>query len=784
MGDSGDTAGSVFSFGSTKAGAVSDVADGATAGGVACDDGGASAIHAGRWMSGKLPKQPLELVIVRSDLASALDGLESNLKARLDELEARHGDALSELSASHQRQLDSLGDRLLSGPARGLHCRHGRSELNSNLKVVNTEDAFQVVSPVTTYQTFFGHSCGREAVDRTSTKCIMPVTSELPKRGPSKRTSTWNSAGSNGIQELANEVCKGSAVDVTLDLPDVTVEISDAATQIADQPGVGPSTPLALLAARIRNLSQACDEEETCGLTVRSSILDYSFSNSRPVFEPPSQKLLATSWLDVFEGFVRGPSFDIASGIPIVLFGILLGVETDYMSEHGGESNFVFMMAHVCFNIWAIAELFIRVVVFRRDFVFGEDKVWNALDVVMVATSVMDVVVWIAVREKAVLSAGMLRTLKGVRMLRLVKTCRIARMLRYMHEFKKMVFSLQASITTLFWCVTVIFSLVYIFAILFTQGATDHIARLVANGQPDHVQIGELNHFYGSLTRTIFSLYIAMSNGMSWEAVLRPLMPVHWSYTLLFMIFITFSIFGLLNVLTSVFVESTIKSAQHYKELVIQEAQSKKETAVVHLRNLFKQMDMDSSGELDLKEMRKYLAADCECIGYLEACDININDVDVLFRLIDRDNSGFVNLDEFCEGCMTLKGEARSYDIHCLMYEQSRSLNKWSHFQRVMLKNYAELGQAFLIVGEVVTTLQENLETHVRTVDRLMDGIERAFGALDASFVVKETCASKEGLCSAVKKTPAPMEVASESRPAVTPTGLQTAMVRTRGSFP
>eukprot|EP00927_Polykrikos_kofoidii_P013022 TRINITY_DN15670_c0_g1_i2.p1 TRINITY_DN15670_c0_g1~~TRINITY_DN15670_c0_g1_i2.p1 ORF type:complete len:817 (-),score=149.10 TRINITY_DN15670_c0_g1_i2:35-2353(-) len=772
MGDSGDTAGSVFSFGSTKAGAVSDVADGATAGGVACDDGGASAIHAGRWMSGKLPKQPLELVIVRSDLASALDGLESNLKARLDELEARHGDALSELSASHQRQLDSLGDWLLSGPSRGLHSRHGRNELNSNLKVVNTEDA--------------------------------------PKRGrPSNRSPTWNSAGSNGsatsrkFQELANEDCKGSEVDVTLDLTDVTVEIredatqitdqprvkveiSDAATQITDRHRVGPSTPLALLAARIGNLSQACDEEEeTCELAGRSSILAYSFNNNRPQFDqPPPQKLLGSSWWDVFEGFVRGPSFDIASGIPIVLFGILLGVETDYMSEHGGESNFVFMMAHVCFNIWAIAELFIRVVVFRRDFVFGEDKVWNALDVVMVATSVMDVVVWMAVRERAVLSAGMLRTLKGVRMLRLVKTCRIARMLRYMHEFKKMVFSLQASISTLFWCVTLIFALVYIFAILFTQGATDHIARLVANGQPDHVQIGELNHFYGSLTRTIFSLYIAMSNGMSWEAVLRPLMPVHWSYTLLFMIFITFSIFGLLNVLTSVFVESTIKSAQHYKELVIQEAQSKKETAVVHLRNLFKQMDMDSSGELDLKEMRKYLAADCECIGYLEACDININDVDVLFRLIDRDNSGFVNLDEFCEGCMTLKGEARSYDIHCLMYEQSRSLNKWSHFQRVMLKNYAELGQAFLIVGEVVTTLQENLETHVRTVDRLMDGIERAFGALDASFVVKETCASKEGLCSAVKKTPAPMEVASESRPAVTPTGLQTAMVRTRGSFP
>merc|ERR1712217_649650 len=45
------------------------------------------------------------------------------------------------------------------------------------------------------------------------------------------------------------------------------------------------------------------------------------------------------------------------------------------------------------------------------------------------------------------------------------------------------------------------------------------------------------------------------------------------------------------------------------------------------------------------------------------------DDDDALFKLLDLDGSGCVDIEEFCDGCMQLKGEAKSYDIKVLMHE-------------------------------------------------------------------------------------------------------------------
>merc|ERR1712194_336505 len=51
-----------------------------------------------------------------------------------------------------------------------------------------------------------------------------------------------------------------------------------------------------------------------------------------------------------------------------------------------------------------------------------------------------------------------------------------------------------------------------------------------------------------------------------------------------------------------------------------------------------------------------------------------------LFRLLDADGNGEVDIEEFCEGCLRLKGDAKSFDIHCLMYENQRMLGMWKEF--------------------------------------------------------------------------------------------------------
>eukprot|EP00438_Fugacium_kawagutii_P002156 Skav219897 [mRNA] locus=scaffold841:182067:184126:+ [translate_table: standard] len=46
--------------------------------------------------------------------------------------------------------------------------------------------------------------------------------------------------------------------------------------------------------------------------------------------------------------------------------------------------------------------------------------------------------------------------------------------------------------------------------------------------------------------------------------------------------------------------------------------------------------------------------------AFLDSMGISTEDVGVLFKLLDADNSGLVELEEFVSGCMNLHGTAKS----------------------------------------------------------------------------------------------------------------------------
>merc|ERR1712113_447611 len=60
----------------------------------------------------------------------------------------------------------------------------------------------------------------------------------------------------------------------------------------------------------------------------------------------------------------------------------------------------------------------------------------------------------------------------------------------------------------------------------------------------------------------------------------------------------------------------------------------------------------------------------------LEALEITAFDARSMFKLLDRDDSGLIDIEEFCDGCLRMKGEAKSFDIQCLIYESQRLITK------------------------------------------------------------------------------------------------------------
>merc|ERR1711920_475048 len=106
-----------------------------------------------------------------------------------------------------------------------------------------------------------------------------------------------------------------------------------------------------------------------------------------------------------------------------------------------------------------------------------------------------------------------------------------------------------------------------------------------------------------------------------------------------------------------------------------------RELYTMHMKEVFKQIDIDESGTIAPDELELFLG-DPDLMLYLEALEINVVETRSLFKLLDRDESGQVDINEFCEGCLRLKGDAKSFDIHCLMYENQRMLCKWKDFMQ------------------------------------------------------------------------------------------------------
>merc|ERR1712083_609476 len=162
-----------------------------------------------------------------------------------------------------------------------------------------------------------------------------------------------------------------------------------------------------------------------------------------------------------------------------------------------------------------------------------------------------------------------------------------------------------------------LFFVTYCFSLWFTQSAWSYAWERVEIGEsiPD-----DLVKYYGSLWQTIYSLYMAVSGGLNWGYILDPLHNVGAFSVFMFLLFISISIFGVLNIVTSVFVESAMQCTQYYKDLLMQEKARRAEVYTSHMLTIFRQMDTDRSGTISMAEMEGFLSEGTVC-NYFEALE-------------------------------------------------------------------------------------------------------------------------------------------------------------------
>mmetsp|Transcript_70616 Transcript_70616/g.111952 ORF Transcript_70616/g.111952 Transcript_70616/m.111952 type:complete len:257 (+) Transcript_70616:2-772(+) len=246
---------------------------------------------------------------------------------------------------------------------------------------------------------------------------------------------------------------------------------------------------------------------------------------------------------------------------------------------------------------------------------------------------------------------------------------------------------------SVFWAFVLLLIIIYVFGLIFVQ-----VVRGYAHEFDDPSAVSNsLTEFWGTLPRSMFTLYKSISSGISWHEVVTPLADVHELLVALFIVFISFTIFAVLNVITGVFCEAAIESARQDHEMMIQQHLAEKELFVAEMYKVFNVKDKESQ-MMSIADFERVLE-DKKTKNKLEVMQLDITDAWELFKLLDSDDSCMVDVDEFVQGCLRLKGMAKAIDVAKLTYDtrsrQKRILRMMHYLDKRLQKIQSHLDIPF-----------------------------------------------------------------------------------------
>jgi hypothetical protein len=272
------------------------------------------------------------------------------------------------------------------------------------------------------------------------------------------------------------------------------------------------------------------------------------------------------------------------------------------------------------------------------------------------------------------------RMLRVVRISRLVRVCRVIRVVGFITALRTLVDSIACTLKSLGWALLLLAMIIYVFGILFTQAVVDFV---YSNGHADDPGDQELLFFFGSLGVSTLTLYQAVTGGMEWRELTILMERLHFVWTILLMAYIAFILFAVLNVVTGVFCNSAIENAQHDHDVKMHAQMERKRADTLILQKLFSDVDKDASGSITLGEFERYLA-DEKIVAYFSSLQLDVSEAWKLFKLIDADESHVIDLEEFIEGCLRLRGPAKALDLADILYQNEGFMKKVTDFMTDM----------------------------------------------------------------------------------------------------
>jgi len=390
---------------------------------------------------------------------------------------------------------------------------------------------------------------------------------------------------------------------------------------------------------------------------------------------------------------VHGGTFQSIASFMIVLNALYIGANTEATLNAemaGRQPHSLWGVGDIIFATWFTLELLMKLWAERTMFVFGAEWQWNFMDTVLVAASIIDVVVNIMTPGTSSngTAANNITTARILRLARFVRLFRLVHTIRFLSSFRIVVLGILQSLSSLYWCFLVIGFIIYMFAVFFMNGVSEFYKD--QGGMQDTQLSRDLSELYGGLQPAMVTLFMAISGGLDWTEALRPLTGMNGLYEPVFLFYIFFMFFAVLNVVIGTFVATTSEISSRDRDTMVKAEITKWEGYAKKIKEFFHEADTDKSGMLSWEEFEAHLQTP-RVRAYFQALELDVSQAYALFKILDVDGTGEVTPDEFVDGCMRLKNQAKSLDIKLLMYQNEMVFSKLKVFMEFAMHRFTSI---------------------------------------------------------------------------------------------
>jgi len=349
---------------------------------------------------------------------------------------------------------------------------------------------------------------------------------------------------------------------------------------------------------------------------------------------------------------------------------VFVGVSMDH-----SDGSFGWLLVDFLFSLLFIVELLLKVRLHGvRGHFFADGRLLNIGDVTLVIIDWVQLVI-----DMASLGGSFLANTPSASLFRVVRLLKIARVLRlfktdFFKDLLDMIQGVTGGLSTLMWSMIFFLLVVYVTGLAFRE--------MLGRSEVENV-----SEYFDSIPRSMLSTFRCSFGDCStaggvpiFEFVFKDFGTVH---SIIYCLFVFSLTIGLFNVISAIFVESTMSSAQQMSlekktaRLRDERLLSTRVTRIIKCILKHGQVHGLSSGNLS---EAVDLLVDCEvdraavdnaikepdAIQALDDLDINPQDRARLSDIFDPDNGGTVQLSDVASGIRRLRGDPRRSDIVCV----------------------------------------------------------------------------------------------------------------------